>query len=97
MERAIGAYEARRRLGQLIEEAFYKRDHFIIERSGRPMAALVPIDDYHKWQRLAKDQIFRMLEEVWERNAEVSTEELQKDVTEAIRTLRHEDRQSRDS
>ena len=76
MEKTIGAWEARRRLGQLIEESFYHKDHFVIERSGRPMAVIVPLDDYRKWQRLAKERIFIMLEEVWNRTQAVPAAEL---------------------
>ena len=92
MEKTIGAYEARRRFGQLIEEAFYRRDHFIVERAGRPMAVIVSIDDYEKWQRLAKTPFFSMLERVWERTADVPPEELEKDVEKAIATLRADSR-----
>src|SRR3989304_3214116 len=85
MEKAIGAYEARRKFGQLIEEAFYKHDHFVIERSGRAMAVIVPVDEYEKWKRLAKERVFGMIEEVWEQNREVPSAELEKGVKEAIR------------
>jgi prevent-host-death family protein len=93
MEKIIGAYEARRRFGQLIEEAFYKKDSFIIERAGRPMAVLVPIEDYHKWQQLARDQVFRMVEQVWERTKEVPPEELEQDIAQALKTLQEQPHQ----
>jgi prevent-host-death family protein len=87
MEKVVGAYEARRRFGQLIEEAFYRRDHFIVERAGRPMAAIVPVDEYQRWQRLAKARLFQMLDESWRRTADVAVEELERDVDEAMRSL----------
>ncbi len=90
MEKIIGAYEARRRFGQIIEEAYYRRDHFIVERSGRPMAVIVPIEDYEKWQRLAKARFFGLLEQAQDRNAGSSTEELQGEVEEALTNLRRE-------
>lgn len=90
MEKTIGAYEARRRFGQLIEEAFYKHDHFVIERSGRAMAVIVPVDEYQKWKRLAKERVFGVMEEVWDRNKDVPSTELEKDVQEAIETLKRE-------
>jgi hypothetical protein len=74
----------------LIEEAFYKKDHFVIERSGRPMAVLVPIDYYQKWQRLAKEQVFTMIEEVWRRTEGVPTKDLEADVEQALSMLRQE-------
>ena len=64
MEKTVGAYEAPRRFGQLIEEAFYRHDRFIVERGGRPMAASVSIDAYHAWQRLAKERVFQTIEPI---------------------------------
>lgn len=92
MEKTVSAHEARRRFGQLLEEAFYQKDHFVVERSGRPMAAIVPIDDYQKWQRLSKDRIFAALEAVWEQTQSVSEEELQADIDQALAMLRQEQR-----
>jgi prevent-host-death family protein len=90
MEKTVSAYEARRKFGQLLEEAFYQKDHFVVERSGRPMAAIVPIDDYHKWQRLSKERVYLMLEEVWTRTQAVPAEELNADIEQALATLRQE-------
>jgi len=90
MEKVVGAFEARRRFGQLIEEAFYKKDNFVVERSGRPMAVIVPIDVYRRWQRLAKERVFIMLEEVWRRTENIPAEELEADVEQALANLRRE-------
>ncbi|MGH2461959.1 MAG: type II toxin-antitoxin system Phd/YefM family antitoxin [Chloroflexota bacterium] len=87
MEKTIGAFEARRRFGQLIEEAFYKRDHFIVERSGRPMAVIVPIGEYNRWRRLAKDRVFELVERSWERTEGIPPEDLERDVADAIGEL----------
>jgi len=90
MERIIGAYEARRKFGQLLEETFYQKDHFVVERGGRPMAVIVPIDDYHKWQRLSKERVFALLEEVWQRTQDVPNEALEADIAQALTALRRE-------
>lgn len=97
MEKTIGAFEARRSLGKLIEEAFYKKDSFIIERSGRPMAVLVSIDNYQLWQRVAKDQVFTMTGAVQKRNAKVPSAELERDIRDALKTLRQDARPHRKS
>ena len=52
----------------------------------------MPIDEYEKWQRLSKARLFGMLEEVWERNADVPAEDLERDVEEALARLRRESR-----
>ncbi|MFQ5792777.1 MAG: type II toxin-antitoxin system Phd/YefM family antitoxin [Acidobacteriota bacterium] len=90
MEKTVGAYEARRKFGQIIEEAFYKKDNFVVERAGRPMAVIVPIDSYRRWQRLARERVFIMLQEVWSRTADVPNEELEADIEQALKTLREE-------
>lgn len=92
MEKTIGAFDARRHFGQLIEEAFYRREHFVVERSGRPMAVIVPIDEYRKWQQLAKTRLFGLLEQAWQHSEGVPSDELEQDATEAIRALREEQR-----
>jgi prevent-host-death family protein len=39
----ITALKARRNLGQLLEEVYYRGSRYVIERAGRPMAAVVPL------------------------------------------------------
>jgi prevent-host-death family protein len=43
--------EARRNFGTNLETVFYKGDMFVIERAGKPMAALVPISLLDEWQK----------------------------------------------
>ena len=88
MEKTIAAFEARRKFGQLIEEAFYRKDSFVIERSGSPMAVIVPIDAYERWKRLSKERVFAILEEVWQRNQDVPDQVLEQEIAEALNTLR---------
>jgi prevent-host-death family protein len=97
MEKTIAAYEARRKFGQLIEEAFYRKDNFVVERSGRPMAVIVPIDAYARWKRLAKERVFAMLEEVWRRTANVPGEVLEAEIEQTLKTFKEEQAHGRES
>ena len=54
------------------------------------MAAIVPIDAYQRWRRLAKERVFLMLEEVWQRNEGASDEVLENEVKQALDTLRQD-------
>ena len=90
MEKHIGAFEARRKFGQLLEEAFYNKDAFIVQRAGRPMAVIVSYDEYQQWRALAKAQVVRMIDEVWQRTQDVPAEELEADVETVMTTLRLE-------
>ena len=94
MEKVVGAFEARRNLGTLIEEAYYKKESVIIKNHGRPMAALISIEDYDRMRRLAKDHVFAALQAVWARNKDVPEAELQRDVKRAMDLL-HAERSTR--
>ncbi|HZM24887.1 MAG TPA: type II toxin-antitoxin system Phd/YefM family antitoxin [Anaerolineales bacterium] len=39
----INAMKARQNFGQMLEEVYYRGEQFVIERAGRPMAALIPL------------------------------------------------------
>jgi prevent-host-death family protein len=39
----INAGKARENFGQMLDEVYYKGDRFIVERAGRPMAAVIPL------------------------------------------------------
>ncbi len=83
MEKTINAVAARQRLGQLLEATYYRGDVFIIERAGRPMVAVVPIDQYRQWQQ-RREEFFAMIEEVQARTRKVPPEELEAAISEAV-------------
>ena len=43
MEKVVDATIARRQLGTLLDEVYYKGDSIIIERKGKPLAKIVPL------------------------------------------------------
>jgi prevent-host-death family protein len=73
---------ARGKLGQILEEVYYRGDQYIIERSGKPMAALVPVEQYEQWRK-EREAFFALLDEVRGRNREVQPEVIQEDVAAA--------------
>lgn len=87
MVKKINALKARKNLGQLLEEVYYKDDQYVIERAGRPMAAVVPV-----WQleerRKGRERLFGMVEEVWEKNKKERPEVIEREVQEAVRAVR---------
>ena len=44
MERTIDVTTARRQFGTLLDEVFYRGDSITIERKGKPLARIIPID-----------------------------------------------------
>jgi len=49
--KTINAMKARQTFGQILEEVYYKGEQFVIERAGRPMAAVVPLSLLEEWQK----------------------------------------------
>ena len=43
MEKVVDATIARRQLGTLLDEVYYRGDSIIIERKGKPLAKIVPL------------------------------------------------------
>lgn len=54
MPQRITTLEVRRRLGEILDRVHLRHDRFIIERRGKPLAALVPVDTLE-----AMDQVTR--------------------------------------
>ena len=46
MPRVIKAEEARRRLGEVIEDAHYRGTQYLIEKMGKPMAVVIGNEEY---------------------------------------------------
>ncbi len=87
MVKRVNALNARKKLGQLLEEVYYKGDQYVIERAGRPMAAVVPV-----WQleerATRKEQLFGMVEEAWQRTRRLKSGIVEREVKQAIKAVR---------
>ncbi len=83
----IGAREARERFADLLGRVHYGGETVIVERSGRPMVAMIPVEMY---ERLVaeREARFRVLERIRARLPEVPPEEVERDVAEAVAAVR---------
>ncbi len=87
MIKTLTAIKARQNLGEVLEEVYYNGDQFIIERAGKPMAAVVPL-----WQVQARtkhqQRISGMLDKLWESQPTVRGATIEREVVEAVRAVR---------
>ena len=83
----ITAMKARQNLGEVLEEVYYKGDQYVIERAGKPMAAIVPVAQLEAWQA-QRDGFFDTIDAVRKRNSKVSGKRVTDDVTEAVKETR---------
>ncbi len=84
MVKKINALKARKNLGQLLEEVYYKDNQYVIKRAGRPMAAVVPVWQLEGWRK-RRERLFAMVEEVWKKNKKEKPEVIEREVQEAVR------------
>jgi prevent-host-death family protein len=73
MVKKVNALKARQNFGQMLEEVYYKGDQFVIERAGKPMAAVVPLWQLEEWHK-RREQFFAAVEEVQQQNYKVKPE-----------------------
>lgn len=83
----MGSREARNNFSDLIGRAHYAGEVVIVERSGTPMVAVIPIDMYERLMA-ERDARFEVLDRVRERLPDLPAEEVAEDVSEAISAIR---------
>ncbi len=87
MTKKVNALKVRRNLGQLLEEVYYKGEQYVIERAGRPMAAVVPVWQLEEWQK-RRQRFFGMVEELWQKSKRVNPGIIEREVEDATRAVR---------
>lgn len=94
MAKHISAREARNRFSDLIGSVHYGGEEVIVERSGRPMVAVISVEMYERLiaERRAR---FEVLDRIRSRLPEVSDEEIGKDISKAITKVRAADASGR--
>ena len=58
----VSTLQIRQRLGDLLNRVALRNDQFIIERKGKPLAAMVPVERLEQMQQAARLHLLRMLE-----------------------------------
>jgi len=89
MRKEISTTELHRKLGELLEEVYHNGDQLIIKRANTPLAAIVPIAAYEEMLQ-QREQAFSVLDRIWEKVPEVSEEEANTDIEQAIAEVRAE-------
>ncbi|HLL45772.1 MAG TPA: type II toxin-antitoxin system Phd/YefM family antitoxin [Longimicrobiaceae bacterium] len=83
----MGAREARQKLSELVGRVHYGGDTVILESSGRPMAAVVPLEMYNRMMA-EREERFQAIDEIRARMPLVSEEEADADIAEALAAVR---------
>ena len=63
MRTKVSTIDVRQRIGDMLNRIALRNDEFIIERKGKPLAALVPVGRLEQMRRFARRQALDFLEE----------------------------------
>ena len=91
MLKKVSTLEIRRNLGAVLNRVSLRDDQYIIERKGELLAAIVPVWQLKKWQE-EKEMFFGMIDKVRQRNKKVPLSVIEKEVSEAIKSVRKNSR-----
>ena len=51
MTRTVSISDAKSHLSELVGRMMYAGDHIIVERHGKAVAAMIPVEDYHEYEK----------------------------------------------
>jgi prevent-host-death family protein len=88
MEKVLGVTEARKKFSNIVEQVQYQGDAYLINRYGRPAAAVVPVEVYENWQR-QREEFFDLIRDMQE-EADLSPQEADRLAKEALAAIRAE-------
>ena len=93
MTEKVSTIEVRQRIGDLLNRVALRHDEFVIERKGKPLAALVPVERLEQMRRFARRHALDFLEK--QRGTAVSEDEATELALEAQRWARKKGRKPR--
>ena len=63
MAEKVSTIDVRQRIGEMLNRVSLRHDEFIIERKGKALAALVPVERLEQMRRFARTQAIGFLEQ----------------------------------
>jgi prevent-host-death family protein len=93
MEKELGITQARIEFNEIVEQVQHRGDIYIINRHGKPAAALVPVQVYETWKRQRR-QFFDQIREL-EAQAGLEPEKAERPATQAVASIRAESQSPR--
>ena len=88
----VSAMKARQQFGEILNRVDLVHDQFIIERNGRPLAAIVPISALEEIHIKSRARALSFLNRT---NSEVTEEEANKIAVETVKEVRTERRKTK--
>jgi len=87
MIKKISAIKARQNLGQIMNEVSLRGEDYIIERAGKPLVAVIPIEKYKQIQE-EKKEFFDWVDEVRAKTKGIKLKDVEKAIGEAVAAVK---------
>lgn len=79
----MGAREARQKFSEMLGRVHYGGDTVILESSGRPMAAVIPLVEYEKMLK-EREAAFAIIDKIRNAVPDYPEDEIDADIAEAV-------------
>lgn len=87
MPTIMGSREARNHFADLLGRVHYKGETVIVERSGKPMVAVIPVDLFERLMA-EREARFGIIDSIRERTPDIPEDEVLQDVAKALAAIR---------
>lgn len=92
MKRKISTIDIRHNLGEILDRVALRHDEYVIERKGKPLAALVPVDRLERMEEAARTHLLSVLDRL---ESKLTAEEADTLALEAQKVLRKQKNRGR--
>ena len=86
--KTITAKQARDNFTDLLGAVYYGKAQVTVEKKGRAFAVVINPEEYERYQKMAKEQFFKVAKQIQTRNNKFSEKEVLADVTRAVEEVR---------
>jgi prevent-host-death family protein len=87
MTKTVSTADMCEKLDEILEQVRERGDRYVIERDGKPVAAVVPFEQFERVEK-ARERFSALVEKIHERNKDVDPEVVEREVEAAIRETR---------
>ena len=87
MAKELSALKIRKSLGEILEEVYYRGEKYIIKRGKKPMAVLIPINEFDNFKK-QRQKDMQVFDKIRERAKGIPSKEIEADVQGAVRVAR---------
>ena len=94
MTQVMKASDVRQQWSQLLNRVFTDQTRIVVEKSGIPVAAVISAEDLERFTKLEeqRERNFAVLDEIGEKFKDVPAQEIEREVSRALKQVRAENR-----